>query len=90
MSAYSMHHLGFVARLVGDEPRDPGDPEVHPAGPPALVELLREWRSAERGLAEVEPGSDAWAKLQAEVEQLRQRYQDAFNALNSDSTGSSA
>ena len=87
MSAQPTHHLGFVARLVGGEPEDP---EVHPAGPPALVELLREWRSAERGLAEVEPGSDAWAKLQAEVEELRQRYQEAFNALNSDPTGSAA
>jgi hypothetical protein len=87
MSAHSMHHLGFVARMVAGEPEGP---DVHPAGPPALVELLREWRSAERGLAEVEPGSDAWARLQAEVEQLRQRYQEAFNALNSDPTGSSA
>lgn len=87
MSAHSIHRFGFVARSVAPEPDDAGE---RPAGPAAVGELLRAWRSAERRLAEVEPGSDAWARLQAEIEHLRQRYQEAFSSLsNSDPTGSS-
>ena len=79
MSAESMRTFGFLERSVG---RDPEDPSRHPAGAPALAELLREWRAAERGLAELQPGSDAWMQLQVEIERLRQRYQAAFEAMH--------
>lgn len=88
MSAHTIQHLGFLARSVG---RDPKDPAGQPATPPAVHDLLNEWRAAERGLAELDPKSDAWARLKTEIESLRQRYQDAFNSMsNSDPTGSSA
>lgn len=88
MSAEFMSRVGFLTRSLG---RDPEDPDVHPAASHAVAELLREWRAAERTLAGLDPGSDAWARLQDEIDSLRQRYQDAFNALsNSDPPGSSA
>jgi hypothetical protein len=87
MSAESIRPFGFLQRSVE---RDPEDPSGHPPGAHVLVELLREWRAAERGLAELDPGSDAWASLQVEIERLRLRYQDAFEAMNRQDEASSA
>jgi hypothetical protein len=87
MSAQSTRYLGALARSVG---RDPEEPAGHPASSSALGDLLREWRAAERRLADLDPGSDAWAHLQVEIEGLRQRYQEAFDAMNdTDRAGSS-
>ncbi|MEO8273761.1 MAG: hypothetical protein ABI620_06820 [Chloroflexota bacterium] len=70
---------------------DPEEPDTHPGSSPAVAELLREWRAAERALADLEPGSDAWARLVQDIEQLRQRYQEAFDALtHTDPGGPSA
>jgi hypothetical protein len=86
MSADATMGTGFVARMAG---RDPDEPR-QPPGPSAVGELLREWRSAERLLDGVEPGSDAWSGLRAEIDRLRERYQEAFDALShSDPTGTS-
>jgi hypothetical protein len=82
LSAESIRTFGFLERSVGR------DPEEHPADAPALVELLREWRAAERGLAELKPGSIAWVDRQVEIERLRQRYQDAFDAMHRRDEGS--
>jgi hypothetical protein len=87
MSAQSIRYLAFLARSVG---RDPEEPTGQSTSSPALGDLLREWRAAERRLADLDPGSDAWAYLQVEIEALRQRYQDAFDAMtDTDPTGSS-
>lgn len=62
-----------------------------PSAEANLGDLLRDWRAAERGLREVEPGTAAWHGLRDEVERLRQRYQEAFAAHSrSDPSGSSA
>ena len=87
MSAESMRTFGFLERSVGRDPED--KPGQHPAEAPALVDLLREWRTAERGLAELKPGSIAWVDRQVEIERLRQRYQDAFDAMHRRDEGSS-
>jgi hypothetical protein len=43
-------------------------------------EVLREWRAAERALAELAPGSPEWTHTRDEVELLRTRYQQVFSA----------
>ena len=43
-----------------------------------ISDVLSEWRSAERRLAEVDPESDAGRTLAAEVETLRDQYQQMF------------
>jgi hypothetical protein len=86
MSAESIRRFGFLERSVG---RDPEDPSGHPTGGPPLSELLREWRAAEHGLAELKPGSIAWADRLAEIERLRERYQAAFDALHRRDEGAS-
>lgn len=72
---------GFRARLstIGGSPEAP--PSVFSVG-----DVLREWRAAERGLAELTPGTPAWDRRQAEIEILRGRYQQLFHAVE---TGSS-
>lgn len=88
MSAQSIHPFQFLTRAAG---RETDDSAGHPAGSQVVRELLRQWRAAERGLAELDPDSETWALLKAEIDGLRQRYQEAFNALvKSDQTGSSA
>jgi PAS domain-containing protein len=43
-------------------------------------EVLREWRAAERELAELAPGTQDWARTLLEIELLRSRYQELFRA----------
>ncbi|HYL40168.1 MAG TPA: PAS domain-containing protein [Candidatus Binatus sp.] len=45
-------------------------------------DVLREWRAAERALAELEPGSPDWARLEAQIGVLRARYQALFVTAN--------
>jgi hypothetical protein len=81
-----MHNLGFLA-FSAESDRD-DSPAERPLG---VGDLLREWRAAERSLAEADPGSDVWTRLKADVEHIRARYQEAFDSMsNSDPTGSSA
>ena len=44
-------------------------------------DVLREWRSAERGLAELVPGTQEWLRKLSEIEALRGRYQEVFKAV---------
>jgi len=43
--------------------------------------VLREWRSAERELAELVPGTAEWADTLSEIEMLRGRYHELFRAM---------
>jgi PAS domain S-box-containing protein len=54
-----------------------------PAAPATVFsvgDVLREWRAAERELAELTPGTPAWTRTLAEVQLLRERYQELFRA----------
>jgi PAS domain S-box-containing protein len=66
---------GFRARLW----RVDGSPEeattVFTVG-----DVLREWRAAERELAELVHGTREWARTLSEIELLRGRYQELFRA----------
>ncbi|MEO8570687.1 MAG: PAS domain-containing protein [Chloroflexota bacterium] len=68
--------LGFRARLrrVEGSPHDAAS--VYSVG-----DVLREWRTAERELAELTPGTPGWARTLDEIELLRERYQEIFRAL---------
>jgi hypothetical protein len=58
--------------------------EGSPHAPSTLYtvsDVLREWRSAERQLAVLVPGSAEWADTLAEVEMLRGRYHELFRAM---------
>ncbi len=66
---------GFRARLRPVE----GSPH-EPASVYSVGDVLREWRSAERALAELMPGSPEWARTLSEIELLRGRYQELFKA----------
>jgi PAS domain-containing protein len=43
--------------------------------------VLREWRSAERELAGLVPGTPEWLRRLSEIEALRGRYQEVFKAV---------
>lgn len=73
---------GFLARIRPVE----GSPEA----PPTLFTagaVLREWRAAERVLAELAPGTPEWTRAQGEVEMLRGRYQRLFGDAGQPSGG---
>jgi PAS domain S-box-containing protein len=44
-------------------------------------DVLREWRAAERVLAELAPGTPEWARTLDEIAVLRGQYQEIFRAL---------
>jgi PAS domain-containing protein len=46
-------------------------------------DVLREWRAAERELAELAPGTTEWARTLDEITLLRGQYQELFRALKS-------
>jgi PAS domain-containing protein len=55
--------------------------EGAPAAPPSastVVDVLRDWRAAERALTVLAPGTAEWARTLDEIERLRSRYQDLF------------
>lgn len=64
---------GFLARMrpVAGSPEAP--PSVFTVG-----SVLQEWRAAERVLAELEPDTPEWTRVQGEIEMLRGRYQQLF------------
>jgi hypothetical protein len=58
--------------------------EGSPEAPPSVFTLgsvLRQWRAAERDLAELMPGSAEWARTLAEIELLRGKYQELFKSV---------
>jgi PAS domain-containing protein len=67
---------GFRARMWQVE----GSPEA-PASVFSVGSVLREWRAAERDLAELKPGTPEWARQLSEIELLRDRYQELFKSI---------
>jgi PAS domain-containing protein len=67
---------GFRARLW----RVDGSPHA-PTSVFTVGDVLREWRAAERELAELAPGTPEWARMLSEIELLRSRYQELFRAM---------
>ena len=67
---------GFRARMWRTE----GAPEA-PSSVFTVSDVLREWRAAERELAELSPGTPEWARTLSEIDLLRGRYQKLFRAL---------
>jgi PAS domain S-box-containing protein len=47
----------------------------------SVGDVLREWRAAERELAELAPGTPEWARTIDEIAVLRSQYQEIFRAL---------
>lgn len=64
---------GFRARLRPVEGSPEGPPSVYSVG-----SVLREWRAAERRLAELSPDSPEWTRTVSEIELLRGRYRELF------------
>ena len=69
--AIEVSEHGFLARMrpIGGSPEAP--PRVFAVG-----SVLREWRAAERLLAELAPGTPEWEHASSEVEMLRGQYQE--------------
>ena len=67
---------GFRARLWQVEGSPEAPPSVFTVG-----SVLRQWRAAERNLAELLPGSDEWARTLSEIELLRGQYQELFKSV---------
>ena len=72
------------------EPADPGfrarlwRVDGSPHAPTTLFTVgavLREWRAAERELAELFPGTPEWVRTLSEIELLRGRYDELFRAM---------
>lgn len=68
--------VGFRARLSQVRGSPTAPPSVFSVG-----DVLREWRAAERELAELTPGTPAWTRTLGEVQLLRERYQELFRAM---------
>jgi PAS domain-containing protein len=66
---------GFRARLWEVE----GSPHA-PASAYTVGDVLREWRAAERELAELTPGTPEWTRTLSEIDMLRGKYQELFRA----------
>jgi PAS domain-containing protein len=67
---------GFRARLWQIEGSPDAPPSVY-----SVDRVLREWRAAERELAELRPGTPEWARTLSEIDILRGRYQELFRAV---------
>ena len=67
---------GFRARLWPAEDAPPTATSGRMVG-----DVLREWRSAERELAEMVPGTPEWLRTLSRIEALRGRYQEVFRAV---------
>ena len=67
---------GFRARLWEVEGSPDAPPSVFTVGG-----VLRQWRAAERELAELVPGSPEHARTLSEIEMLRGRYHELFQSV---------
>lgn len=67
---------GYRARLWEVEGSPQAPPSVFTVG-----STLREWRAAERTLAELRPGTPEWRRILGEIELLRDRYHELFKSL---------
>lgn len=64
---------------------DPGLVDLRPIAivpPRAINEVLSEWRSAERALQGVEPGSATYESARADCDRLRDEYARAYSRYN--------
>jgi PAS domain S-box-containing protein len=68
---------GYLARLwvIDGSAHEPAT--IHNAD-----EVLRNWRAAERALAELTPGTREWARTLSEIEVFRNEYQELFRAVD--------
>ena len=74
---------GFEARIRPADAAPSDAPTLYTVG-----DVLRQWRAAERRLAELTPASTDWSDAQAEIEMLRRLYQDLFaGARGADASG---
>ena len=70
-----------VDRTPGrDLPLAPSPDETTEGATEAVMDVLREWRAAERSLAELHPGTDEWAATVRLIGHLRGRYQELFRS----------
>jgi PAS domain-containing protein len=67
---------GYRARLWQVEGPPEAPPSVFTVGT-----VLREWRAAERDLAELTPGTVEWGRRLSEIELLRGRYHELFKSV---------
>jgi PAS domain-containing protein len=67
---------GFRSRLRQIEGKPHAPPSVF-----TVSDVLREWRAAERDLAELASGSPEWTRRREEIEMLRGQYQELFRAI---------
>jgi PAS domain S-box-containing protein len=67
---------GFRARLWQVEGAPEAPPSVFTVG-----SVLRQWRAAERELAELKPGSPEHARTAGEIEMLRGKYHELFKSV---------
>lgn len=67
---------GYRARLWRVEGAPEAPPSVFTVGT-----VLREWRAAERELAELVPGTLEWGRRLIEIELLRDRYHELFKSV---------
>jgi len=67
---------GFRARLWQVEGAPEAPPSVFTVG-----SVLRQWRAAERELAELKPGSPEHARTAVEIEMLRGKYHELFKSV---------
>lgn len=67
---------GFRARLWEVE----GSPEA-PTSLFTVGSVLRQWRAAERELAELLPGSAEWTRTLGEIDMLREQYHELFKSV---------
>lgn len=67
---------GFRARLWEVEGSPEAPPIVFTVG-----SVLREWRAAERNLAELVPGTPEWRRILGDIELLRDKYHELFKSL---------
>jgi hypothetical protein len=74
--AIEMLGSGFRARLWQIDGSPEAPPSVFTVG-----SVLREWRAAERNLAELLPGTPEWRRTLGDVELLRARYHELFKSL---------
>src|SRR6185503_680040 len=67
---------GYRARLWEVEGSPEAPPSVFTVG-----SVLREWRAAERTLAELRPGTAEWRRILGEIDLLRDKYHELFRSL---------
>lgn len=68
---------GFHVRLRQVEGEPHGAPTVF-----TVDDVLREWRAAERELAELAPGTPEWERVEQEITLLRSQYQEFFRDVD--------